>query len=454
MDCNSKACEMYACEKNQIIGKSYLDFSAERQPDGVLSKEKGAENIKLVKMGLPNIFEWVARRCDGTEFLAEVSLSRINLPENEYFFSIVRDITLRKKTERALMDALEKIETLKEQLQADYTYLREEIKSSHNYDEIIGESQALKYVLQKVDQIAPIDVTTIIQGETGVGKELVARAIHSASRRKERPLIKVNCASLPESLIESELFGHERGAFTGAFTKHTGRFKLADGATIFLDEIGELPVNLQPKLLRVIQEGEFDPLGSIKTTKTDVRIIAATNRNLEEEVRKRRFREDLWYRLNVFPITIPPLRQRKEDIPLLVNTFVNKLNKKLGKSIKSVPKKTMNSLLSYSWPGNIRELKNVIERAMIICEGSSISSIEIPKKSNLLSDAPMTLEEVEYEYLVRTLKKANWKIEGKNGTARIAGLKASTLRSRMKKLGIERPSIEPNGSMLVQKAGY
>jgi formate hydrogenlyase transcriptional activator len=439
VDCNTKACEIYGCSKDQIIGKTYVDFSAERQPDGTLSNEKGLAIIKLAARGTPQFFEWKAKKFDGTEFMAELSLNRIDSSGETFMFAVVRDITSRKKTEGALLEALREIEQLKERIQADYTYLREEIKLSHNYDEIIGQSEALNYVLRKVEQIAPIDTTTIILGESGVGKELVARAIHSASRRKNRPLVKVNCTTLPSNLIESELFGHERGAFTGAFAKQVGRFELADGATIFLDEIGELPLELQPKLLRVLQEGEFDRLGSMKTIKTDVRIIAATNRNLEEEVRNGRFREDLWYRLNVFPITIPPLCQRKEDIPLLVSTFVNRFNKLLGKSIKTIPNNVLNSLKEYSWPGNIRELKNVIERAMIICEGS-VLSVEIPKNSVSRSDENKTLVEVEREYLLKILKRVHWKIEGNNCAAHITGLNASTLRSKMKRLGIQRPN--------------
>ena len=443
VDCNTKACEIYGCSKDQIIGKTYVDFSAERQPDGTLSREKGLAIIKLAAKGTPQFFEWKAKRYDGTEFMAELSLTRIDSSGETFMFAIVRDITSRKKTEGALIEALREIEQFKEQIQADNTYLREEIKLSHNYDEIIGESGALQYVLQKIEQIAPIDTTTIILGESGVGKELVARAIHSASQRKDRPLVKVNCATLPPSLIESELFGHEKGAFTGAFAKKVGRFELADGATLFLDEIGELPLELQPKLLRVLQEGEFDRLGSMGTIKTDVRIIAATNRNLEEEVRKGRFREDLWYRLNVFPITIPPLCQRKEDIPLLVRTFVNRLNKQLGKSIETIPNSVLNSLMGYSWPGNIRELKNVIERAMIICDGT-VLSVEIPKNPVSMSNEDKTLMDVEREYLLKVLERVYWKIEGNNCAAEITGLNASTLRSKMKKLGIERPKFKPS----------
>ncbi len=286
---------------------------------------------------------------------------------------------------------------LKNQLQEDNIYLQEEIKLAHNVDEILGESNAIKYVLYKIEQVAETDTTVLILGETGTGKELVARAIHNQSLRKDRPLVKVNCAALSASLIESELFGHEKGAFTGAATRKMGRFELADGATLFLDEIGELPLELQPKLLRVIQEGELERLGSSKTLKVDVRIIAATNRNMTAEVEKGAFREDLWYRLNVFPITVPPLRQRKEDIPSMVEHFVALFSKKVGKGITSISAATLNKFRDYSWPGNIRELANVIERGVINAQGSVLNiADQFPEsKSADLPDSTQTLEDVE-----------------------------------------------------------
>jgi formate hydrogenlyase transcriptional activator len=349
-----------------------------------------------------------------------------------------KEIEERKRAEKKLQRAFAEIEQLRDRLQRENVYLRDEIKLEHNFEEIIGQSDALKYVLFKVEQVAPTDATALILGETGAGKELIARAIHNASFRRDRPLVKVNCATLPSNLIESELFGHEKGAFTGAQIKQVGRFELAHRGTIFLDEIGDLPVDLQVKLLRVLQDGEFERLGSSRTIKSDVRIIAATNRNLKEEVKKGRFREDLWYRLNVFPITVPPLRQRKEDIPLLVRFFVNKFSTKMGKEIVAMAPEDADVLHNYAWPGNVRELENVIERAVIVSQGPTLS-IEVPKTPENSTVGNQTLEEIEREHVARVLEASGWKIEGKGGAAQILGLNPGTLRSRMKKLGIKRP---------------
>jgi chemotaxis protein methyltransferase CheR len=354
--------------------------------------------------------------------------------------SFIQDITERKQAELNLKAALSEIKELKEKLEVERAYLQEEIKSEYNYENIIGQSNALNYVFYKVEQIASTDTTVIVLGETGTGKELVARAIHGLSPRKDRALVKVNCATLPANLIESELFGHEKGAFTGAHAKQLGRFEVANGATLFLDEIGELPLELQPKLLRVIQDGEFERLGSSATNKVDVRVIAATNRHLEEEVRKGRFREDLWYRLNVFPITAPPLRERMEDIALLVDFFVDKISRRLGKSIESIPVSVMNALLDYQWPGNVRELENVLERAVINSSGPKLRLVdELQKPHKDLTTAKKTLNEVERDYIVRVLEQTNWKVSGPNGAAEILGLDRSTLRARMRKLDIRQP---------------
>jgi PAS domain S-box-containing protein len=345
---------------------------------------------------------------------------------------LVGDITERKQGEL-------EIKRLKEQLQADYSYLQEEIKLTHDFEHIIGNSNELKYVLHKVEQVAPSDTTVLILGETGTGKELIARAIHSSSPRQHRPLIKVDCASLSPTLIESELFGHEKGAFTGAQARKIGRFELAHGSTLFLDEIGELPLELQTKLLRVVQEGEFERLGSSQTLKADVRIIAATNRDLEEEVRQGRFREDLWYRLNVFPITVPPLRQRQEDIPLLVQSFANRLSRKMGKEITRIPQQVVEVFQQYSWPGNIRELENVIERAIINTGGSVLQLAEKINASPPMPTSPTkSLEAVERAHILRVLEEVKWKIDGKDGAAAKLELNPSTLRSRMRKLAIVR----------------
>jgi len=349
------------------------------------------------------------------------------------------DISDRKEAEAALQKAHEEVSELKNQLQAENIILQEEIKLAHKVNEIIGDSDALKYVLFKVEQVAQTDSSVLILGETGTGKELVARAIHEQSRRKDRPLIKVNCAALSASLIESELFGHEKGAFTGAWARKIGRFELANGGTIFLDEIGELPLELQSKLLRVIQEGEFERLGSSKTIKVDVRIIAATNRNMTAAIEKGTFREDLWYRLNVFPITVPPLRQRKEDIPALVEHFVKGLSISLGKPITSISSATLKKFQDYSWPGNIRELANVIERGVINAQGQVLHIVDQFEPS--VAEGPglsKTLEDVEKEYILRVLDETSWRIEGPYGAARILGLHPSTLRTRMTKLGVMR----------------
>jgi len=438
--CNSKTLEIYGCTKEQIIGKTPFHFSPKHQPDGQLSEKKGSEVIKLALQGTPQCFEWKHHKHDGTLFDAEVSLNRIAVSGEVYLQAITRDVTKRKQAEEALRKALSEIAQLKTQLEADYTYLREEIKLTHNFDEIIGQSDVLKQVLFRVEQIASTDTTVLILGETGVGKELFARAIHHASPRKERPRVKVNCASLPSNLIESELFGHEKGAFTGAQSKQVGRFELADGTTIFLDEVGELPLELQAKLLRVLQDGEFERLGSARTFRTDARVIAATNRNLEEEVRKGHFREDLWYRLNVFPITVPPLRERKEDIALIVKWFVNNFATRFGKSIKTIPQKAIKLLQGYPWPGNVRELENVIERSVIVSQGP-VLTVDLPGSPAIAVSESRTLEDIERGHILQVLEETRWKIEGPHGTAQILGLNPGTLRSRMKKLGIQRPKF-------------
>ena len=361
------------------------------------------------------------------------------------------DITEQKKAEENLKNALTEVRELKEKLEAENIYLQQEIKHVHNFEEIVSHSQVFKKVLDKIQQVAETDATVLILGESGTGKELITRALHSLSKRASRPLVKVNCATLPTNLIESELFGHEKGAFTGALTLKVGRFELADGGTLFLDEIGELPLELQPKLLRVLQEGEFERVGSSKTMKVDVRIIAATNRDLENSVNSKEFRSDLYYRLNVFPIYSPPLRQRKEDIPLLVNHFCKKHGVKLGKKITSIPKATLDLLSSYDWPGNVRELENIIERGLIISTSETLELGEwkpSPSSTNSsrrveINDTPKlstskNIGEVERQHILEVLKSTNWKIRGANGAAAILGLNPTTLEARMKKFGISR----------------
>jgi len=361
-------------------------------------------------------------------------------PEGTFlgFIGSCIDLTDRKESEDELKKAHEELQQLKNQLEAENIYLQQELQLDENLGEIVGQSDAIKYVLFKITQVAPTDSTVLITGETGTGKELAARAIHGASSRKDRPLIKVNCSALAPTLIESELFGHEKGSFTGAVGKKQGRFELANGGTIFLDEIGELPPELQVKLLRVIQESEFERLGGNKTIKVDVRIIAATNRNLKVAVEEGTFREDLLYRLNVYPITMPPLRQRRDDIPLLVEHFCSMYAKKFGKTISSISPKTMQNLQSHSWPGNVRELANVIERAVIHTKGSVLQVVDQFEQVRHETEPTQTLEEVERDYITRTLENTGWRIEGPYGAAKILGLNPSTLRTRMLKLGIQR----------------
>src|SRR5450631_4229885 len=334
---------------------------------------------------------------------------------------LTQEIVERTRAEESLKSALSEIEQLKDRLQAENIYLQQEVDREYNFGEIIGQSSALSYVFFRVEQVAPMNATVLLLGETGTGKGVVARAIHSRSSRKGRPMVTVNCSSLPANLIESELFGREKGAFTGANARQMGRFELADGGTIFLDEIGEMPFELQPKLLRVIQDGEFERLGSPRTIKVNVRIIAASNRNLEEEIRSGKFREDLFYRLNVFPITIPPLRQRKEDIPLLVNHFVAKFNNKIGKKIETVSKDTLSTLQEYHWPGNVRELESVIERAVITSQGTTLQVLDrfdtFSKTEEPAGQEVKTLVELEHDHILQVLQNTGWRIDGKNGAA-------------------------------------
>jgi len=355
---------------------------------------------------------------------------------------LMQEIEVRKRAEESLQGTYAEIKRLKDRLQEENIYLRREVDRQFNFGEIIGQSNVLSQVFVRVEQVSPLNATVLLLGETGTGKGVVARAIHSRSVRKDRPLITVNCATLPATLVESELFGREKGAFTGADARQIGRFELADGGTIFLDELGELPLELQCKLLRVLQNGEFERLGSSRTIKTDVRIIAATNRNLEKEIHNGKFRADLFYRLNVFPITIPPLRQRKEDIPLLVNHFVAKFNKKIGKKIKTVSTDTLNVLQEYQWPGNVRELESVIERAVIISQGTALQVLDqfdtFQKAGELVGQEVKALVELEYNHILQVLQKTGWRIEGKNGAALLLGLNPSTLRARMHKHGIFR----------------
>jgi len=357
----------------------------------------------------------------------------------EVVAQIFANALARVHMEEQLKKQLLEIEKLKQRLEQENLYLQQEIRLKFEHTEIVGQSLAMKKVLSLAEQVAQTDSTVLIQGETGTGKELLARAIHSMSLRKDRPLLMVNCASLPPTLIESELFGREKGAYTGALTRMIGRFELADGSTVFLDEIGEFPHDVQSKLLQVLEKGRFERLGSTKPLQVNVRIIAATNRDLTQDVKDGKFRKDLYYRLNVFPISIPPLSERADDVPLMVWTFVKEFQKQMGKEIESIPRKTMEALQSYPWPGNVRELRNVIEHAMILTKGKRLF-VSMPGFESFETRPDSRLDDVERGHIMSVLERMRWRVAGKGGAAEALGLKRTTLYSKMKKLGIDRPS--------------
>ena len=455
-DVNPFLVEMLGYSHEEFLGKKLWEIG----PFKNMEASKAAF-LELQSKGYVRYEDLPLETKDGRPIAVEFVSNVYLVNHHKVIQCNIRDITERKLIAEALQQAhnelerrveertvelrtaLSEIKTMKDQLEAENIYFRQEIKMKHQFDHILGQSDGLKYVLYRAEQVAPTNTTVLILGETGTGKELIAAAIHNLSPRKDRPLITVNCAALPANLIESELFGREKGAFTGADTRQVGRFEVANGSTLCLDEIGELPLETQAKLLRAIQHNEFERLGSSHTIKVDVRIVATTNRNLEEEVRKGRFRQDLYYRLNVFPITVPPLRQRKEDIPLLVQAFIERYARKLGKQITSIQKETMKALQDYPWPGNVRELESVLERAVILCPGPVLQLADKLEISSLpLSSAVRTLEEMERNQILKTLSETRWRIEGKDGAAAILGLHPSTLRARMHKLGIVRPEIK------------
>jgi PAS domain S-box-containing protein len=387
------------------------------------ARETNTETRMEYRIVLPDgRFRWIVSYCAcsvGPESLMGVSI----------------DITARKETEKSLQKAYEEIKQLKDRLEAENICLRQSVASQNVYPHIIGQSNRIREVLHKVEQVAPTDTVVLITGETGTGKELIAEAIHHFSKRKNRVLVKVNSASLPVPLIENELFGREKGAYTGALAKQIGRFELADQSTLFLDEITELPLDVQAKLLRVLQNGEFQRLGSPRTIKVDVRLVAATNRDIATEVQKGAFRKDLYYRLNVFPIEVPPLSERPEDIPMLVEAFVKEFSGKMGKRIRNIPKRTMDELQHYQWPGNIRELRNVIERGVIISSGDTLR-LALPNEANNACPKAVTLADAERQHILEVLKTTGWRIKGPRGAAVILGIKPSNLYGKMKRLDI------------------
>jgi PAS domain S-box-containing protein len=456
---NLAGAQLLGVEKRLLANKPLSNFIAD-----AAGREIFARHIESVlqEQG-PQRCEINLKRKGGKDISGQIQSIAVENSESKdvHILTSVVDITVSKQLDAALhkshdeleqrvkertielQTAVSAIKAMKDQLEIENIYFRQENKMKHRFDHIIGQSDGLKYVLYRAEQVASGDTTVLILGETGTGKELIAAAIHNMSPRRERPLITVNCAALPSNLIESELFGREKGAFTGADTRQIGRFEVANGSTLCLDEIGELPMEVQAKLLRVIQNKEFERLGSSHTVKVDVRIVATTNRDLEEEIRQGRFRQDLYYRLNVFPITVPPLRQRQDDIALMVEAFLARFSRKMGKQITSIQKEAMKALQSYPWPGNVRELENIIERAVILCTGSVLQLTDKLKISSpALLSTVRTLEETERNQILKILAETNWHIEGTNGAAAILGLHPSTLRARMHKLGIARPATK------------
>ena len=439
---NAAAEKVFGCSSQDIIGELFTRFlssdSRERLANLIIDLDLRPEGER---------YAWIpgglnAQSASGEAFPAEATISRFDMGREPFYTLILRNVNAR-------LQARQKIRSLT----VEAEYLREEIKELQSFDEIVGQSEPLARVLRDIEEVADTDANVLILGETGTGKELIARAIHRKSQRREKPLIKVNCAAMPGTLIESELFGHEQGAFTGATKKREGRFALADSGTIFLDEIGELPVELQVKLLRVLQEGEFEPVGSSRTQKVDVRVIAATNRDLKQATQEGKFREDLYYRLNVFPIEVPPLRERGDDIGLLASTFANKFSKRMGRSIELLSEDCARRLKAYSWPGNVRELQNVIERAVITARDGRLNlDRALPESSKeMIAEAALSaetskrvrtakeLEELERANVVAALEATGWRVAGETGAAQLLGMKPTTLSSRIKALGIERP---------------
>ena len=433
--------------KPQECGATYDTFLASVHADDRESVEE-AVNRALTDSGAGYSMEHRVVHPDGSHRIVhgrgDVTFDSTGRPVR--MIGTLHDITEQKVAELGLRDALAEVERLRDQLLAENVYLKEEIRLAHGFDEIVGRSEPLRGTLTRIEHVAHTDASVLLLGETGTGKELFARAIHNRSPRKDHPLVKVSCAALPSSLIESELFGHVKGAFTGALSEKMGRFELADGGTLFLDEIGELDPELQTKLLRVLQEGEFEKIGSTETRRVDIRVIAATNRDLQLSMEAGAFRQDLYYRLAVFPIKIPPLRQRREDIPLLVWHFITKKRARLGKTIDTVPKNVLDTLVQYEWPGNVRELENVIERSMILSSGPTLllsESFAKPSESRRGGVPSSSLDEMDRTHIVGVLEDCGWRVKGANNAADRLGLKPSTLRYRMSKLGIERPPRRP-----------
>ena len=421
LDANSKACRMLGYEREELLSLSVSTI----HPDEMPKLEAFLKSVVAEGQGWTDELTCLTKK--GQTLSAEISASTAEIGGRSCMIAVVRDVTERRRAEILLAD---------------------EVQARYNFEEIIGQSTSLEEALKQVELVAPTDTSVLILGETGTGKEVICRAIHHSSPRNKKPLVKLNVAAIPSGLIESELFGHEKGAFTGAISQKQGRFELAHEGSIFLDEIGDLPLETQPKLLRLLQEQEFERVGGTRTIKVDIRVIAATHRNLEQMVRDGEFREDLFYRLNVFPISLPPLRDRREDIPVLANYFDNRICARFGRPPCGFNKEALDQLLEYRWPGNVRELENIVERAIILCRGEAIGREHVKVESVSAAGAHQEgdielkpLQEVERDYIVAALRTCEGKVSGKDGAADRLGLKPSTLESRMKKLGISREDL-------------
>jgi len=437
---NPRVAAIFGYESAELLGAS-IDCLLLDESRAKLSEQRARVSRDSMERDGGVVWELNGRRKNGTAIPVEVALTLTGRGDRRMVVASLLDISDRKRLQQSqaqLERALAEVKRLRDQLSTENVQLRHEVKSLQGPRNIAAESEAIRNVLSQVESVARTDSTVLLQGETGCGKEVIAQAIHDQSDRRDRPMVRVNCAAIPSALMESELFGRERGAYTGALSRQIGRFELAVGSTIFLDEVGDLPLEAQVKLLRVLQDKTLERLGSVRPIHVDVRVVAATNRDLSRGVLERTFRDDLFYRLNVFPITVPPLRERLEDIPVLAWTFIDEFSKSFNKPIESVSRESLATLQRYSWPGNVRELRNVIERAVIVTRSPHLV-IGVPRVTPEMSGHGKTMADVQSEHIRAVLKSVNWRIRGAGGAAGLLGMKPTTLESRMAKLGIRRP---------------